>query len=77
MKQNPRLPTTLDVQHSITEHCRDRAETLYQRIGEAVACLRDSHHLAALGAMVGVDEEVRELSTELGLISRIEYHKRP
>ena len=77
MKQNPRLPTTLDVQHSITEHCRDRAETLHQRIGEAVACLRDGHHLAALGAMAGVEEEVRELSTALGLISRIEYCKRP
>lgn len=77
MKQNPRLPTTLDVQRSITEHCRDRAETLYQRIGEAVACLRVGHHLAALGAIAGVDEEIRELSTALGLISRIEYRKRP
>ena len=72
MKQNPRLPTTLDVQHSITEHCRDRAETLHQRIGEAVACLRDGHHLAALGAMAGVEEEIHELSTALGLIERID-----
>jgi len=77
MKQNPRLPRTLDVQHSITEHCRDRAETLHRRIGEAVACLRAGHHLTALGAMAGVEEEVRELSTALGLISRIEYCKRP
>jgi len=77
MKQNPRLPTTLDVQRSITEHCRERAEALHQRIGETVACLRDGHHLAALGAMVGVDEEARELLTALRLISRIEYRKKP
>jgi hypothetical protein len=75
MTQNERLPTTGDVQRSITAHCRDRAETLHQRIGEAVACLRDGHHLAALGAMAGVEEEIRDLSIALRLISQIEYRK--
>jgi len=75
MKQKERLPTTEDLRRSIREDCREQAEALHKRIGEAVECLRDGNHLGALGALAGVDEQIRELSVALKLILRLEYRK--
>jgi integrase len=76
MKQIQRLPTTEDLRRSIREDCREQAEALHKRMGEAVGCLREGNHLGALGALAGVDEKLRELSTTLKLIPRLEYRKK-
>jgi hypothetical protein len=76
MKEHRRPPTTDDLQHAMREHCREQAETIHKRIGETVECLRDGNHLGALGALVGVDEQIRELSISLNMIPKIEYRKK-
>ena len=76
MNQHERLPTSEDLQQAMREDCRDRAETLHKRLGEAVECLRDGNHLGALGALAGVDEQIRELSTALKLIPSLLYRKK-
>lgn len=76
MTDHQQLPTTEDLRRSIRERCREQAEALHQRIGEAVECLREGNHLGALGALEGVDEQIRELSTALKLIPRLEYRKK-
>ena len=75
MSHHQPQPLTEDLRRSIREYCREQAETLHQRMGEAVECLRDGNHLGALGALTGVDEQLRELSTALRLIPRLEYRK--
>lgn len=77
MNHHQQLPTTEDLRRSLREHCREQAETLHQRIGEVVECLRDGNHLGALGALAGVDDQIRELATALKLIPRLEYRKKP
>jgi hypothetical protein len=76
MNQPHQPPTTEDLQQALRGNCLRQAEALHQRIGEAVACLRESNHLGALGALAGVDEKLRELSTALKLIPRLEYRKK-
>jgi len=76
MNQNEPLPTTEGLQQAMREDCRVRAETLHKRLGEAVECLRDGNHLGALGALAGVDEQIRELSTALKLIPSLLYRKK-
>ena len=76
MKLIQRLPTTEDLRQSIRDDCRKQAEAIYERMGEAVECLRAGNHLGALGALAGVDEKLRELSTALKLIPRLEYRKK-
>jgi len=76
MNQPERPPTTEDLQQAMREDCRGQAETLHKRLGEAVECLRDGNHLGALGALAGVDELFRELTTALKLIPRLLYRKK-
>jgi hypothetical protein len=76
MKEHRERPTTDDLRQAIREHCREQAEVLHKRIGEAVECLRDGNHLGAVGALVGIDEQIRELSIALNLIPRIEYRRK-
>ena len=74
---HPNQPPTVEaLQQAMRENCREQAESLHKRLGEAVECLRDGNHLGALGALAGVDEHVRELSTALKLIPRLASRKK-
>lgn len=68
-------PTTEALQQALREHCRQQAEKLYERLGEAVASLRDGNHLGALGALDGVERRTLELSVALKLIHDLSYRK--
>lgn len=68
----PNLPTTEDLRRALREHCLSQAKNLHGRLSEAVECLGDANHLGALGALSGVDEELRQLTTVLELVPRIE-----
>ena len=68
MNQPESQPTTEALQQALREHCLKRAESLYTRIGEAVEHLREGNHLAALGAVTGLDEGLGELASALRLI---------
>jgi len=76
MNQPERPPTTEALQQAMRKNCREQAEALHKRLGEAVECLRDGNHLGALGALAGVDEQIRELSTALKLIQRLTDRKK-
>ena len=72
MNQPFRPPTTEDLRRALREHCLNQARNLHECLGEAVECLGDANHLGALGALSGVDEELRQLTTVLELVPRIE-----
>jgi len=72
MNQPGRLLTTENLRQALREHCLRQATSLHGRLGEAVECLGDANHLGALGALSGVEEELRELTTVLELVPRIE-----
>jgi len=76
MNQHERLPTTEDLQQAMREHCREQAQSLHKRMGEAVECLQDGNHLGALGALDGVEQGICELSTALKLIPRLTHSKK-
>jgi len=75
MNQPERPLTTEALQQALREHCLERAESLHKRIGEAVEHLREANHLAALGALAGLDDEFRELASALRLIRDLSYRK--
>jgi hypothetical protein len=63
-------PTTDDVIRVIRQDCERQAERVQEQLGEVIGALRDRNHLGALGALVGVDEQIRDLLTILKLLAR-------
>jgi hypothetical protein len=70
MKQRQRTPTTDDVIRVIQKDCERQAEHIYERLGEVVAALRESVPVRALGSLVGVVDEIADLSAILKLLVR-------
>src|SRR5271154_1171188 len=70
MKQRQRAPTPDDVIRMIQKDCERKAEHVYKRLGEAVAALRDGIAVRALGALVGVENEIADLTVILKLLVR-------
>jgi len=75
MNQPNQQPTNESLQQALREHCLKEVRALDQRIGEAAECLKDGNHLGALGALTGIDDELRELTTALKLIQRLPDRK--
>ncbi len=59
--------TTEDIIQVMCEEAGRRARIMQERMGEAVAALRDGNLLGAFGALSGMDEEFRDLSSLLKL----------
>ena len=76
MNQPEQPPTTEALQQAMREECLEQVGALHKRMGEAAECLRDGNHLGALGALEGIEERLRELSTALKLIQRLSYRKK-
>jgi hypothetical protein len=70
MKQRQRAPTTDDVKRMIQKDCERQAEQVHGRLGEVVAALRDGVTVRALGALVGTENEIADLSAILKLLLR-------
>jgi dephospho-CoA kinase len=70
MKQRQRAPTTDDVIRMIQKDCERQAEQVHERLGEVVAALRDGVTVRALGALVGMENEIADLSAILKLLVR-------
>src|SRR5580700_4215464 len=70
MKQRQRAPTNDDVIRMIQKDCERQAEQVHERLGEVVAALRDGVTVRALGALVGVENEIADLSAILKLLVR-------
>jgi hypothetical protein len=54
----------------IQKDCERQAEHVHERLGEVVAALRDGVTVRALGALVGVENEIADLSAILKLLVR-------
>ena len=54
----------------IQKDCERQAEQVHERLGEVVAALRDGVTVRALGALVGVENEIADLSAILKLLVR-------
>jgi hypothetical protein len=54
----------------IQTDCERQAEHVHERLGEVVAALRDGVTVRALGALVGVENEIADLSAILKLLVR-------
>jgi hypothetical protein len=59
--------TTEDIIQVMCEEAERHARIMQERLGETVAALRDGNHLGAFGALSGMDEEFRDLSSLLKL----------
>jgi hypothetical protein len=70
MKQRQRAPTTDDVIRMINKDCERQAEKVHERLGEVVAALRDGVTVRALGALVGMENEIADLTAILKLLVR-------
>jgi hypothetical protein len=71
MKQRQRVPTTSEeVIRVVRSDCERQAEQVHQRLGEVVAALHEGNHLGALGALVGVEQQIVDLSAILKLSAR-------
>jgi len=68
MNQPDRLRADERLRQALRDHCLSRAQSLHERLGEAVACLEDTNHLGALGALSGVEEALSELTIVMKLI---------
>jgi hypothetical protein len=66
-KQRKAKATTEGIIQVMCEEAERRARIMQERLGEAVAALRDGNHLGAFGALSGMDEEFRDLSSMLKL----------
>lgn len=75
MEHHRPLGTTAEVQQAIREHCLEQAKFVSKRADDAVDCLRNRNHLGALGALEGLDQRVRELSTVLKLVHDLSYRE--
>jgi hypothetical protein len=49
----------------IRKDCRRQAEAAEIKLGAVIDCLSDENHLGALGAFVGLDEDMATLRTFL------------
>ena len=54
----------------IQKDCERQAEQVHGRLGEVVAALRDGVTVRALGALVGMENEIADLSAILKLLLR-------
>jgi hypothetical protein len=54
----------------IRKDCERQAEQVHGRLGEVVAALRDGVTVRALGALVGMENEIADLSAILRLLVR-------
>ncbi len=54
----------------IQKDCERQAEHVHERLGEVVVALRDGVTVRALGALVGVENEIADLSAILKLLVR-------
>ena len=70
MNQRQRAPTTDDLKRMIQKDCERQAEQVHQRLGEVVAALREGVTVRALGALVGMENEIADLSAILKLLLR-------
>ncbi len=55
----------------IRKDCRRQAETAEIKLGQVIASLSDENHLGALGAFVGLDEDMACLRVFLTRIARL------
>jgi hypothetical protein len=51
--------------------CRRQAETAAAKLAEVIECLGDENHLGALGAFLGLDEEIVCLKVFLTRIAKL------
>lgn len=51
--------------------CRRQAQTAAAKLSEVIECLGDENHLGALGAFLGVDEEINGLKVFLTRIAKL------
>jgi hypothetical protein len=54
----------------IQKDCERQAEQVHERLGEVVAALRDGVTVRALGALVGMENEIADLLAILKLLLR-------
>jgi hypothetical protein len=55
----------------IRADCLRQAETAQTKLNEVIECLGDENHLGALGAFIGLDEEIVCLKVFLRRIARL------
>jgi hypothetical protein len=54
----------------IQQDCERQAEGVHERLGEVVTALRDGVTVRALGALVGMENEIADLAAILKLLVR-------
>ena len=61
----------------IRSDCHRQAETAGTKLGEVIECLGDENHLGALGALIGLDEEIVCLKVFLTRIAKLTVGEKP
>ena len=75
--QNPNQFTDENLIAMIRKDCRRQAEAAEIKLGHVIDCLSDENHLGALGAFVGLDDDMACLRTFLVRMARITGGKEP
>ena len=55
----------------IRKDCRRQAEAAETKLGQVIDCLSEENHLGALGAFVGLDEDIACLRVFLTRIAKL------
>jgi hypothetical protein len=69
--ENPNEFTDENLIAMVRKDCRRQAEAAEIKLGQVIDCLSDENHLGALGAFVGLDEDMACLRVFLTRIARL------
>ncbi len=69
--QNPKQFTTEDLIAAIRKDCERQANNAETKLTEVIECLSDDNHLGALGAFVGLDDDILCLKVFLTRIPKL------
>jgi hypothetical protein len=69
--QNPNQFTTEDLIAAVRKDCLRQAKNAETKLREVLECLGDENHLGALGAFVGLDDDMLCLKVFLTRIAKL------